>query len=48
LLGAALFLGLVTAGFFYFLMAAVAVFDAYRVGRALKEGRPVRKWQFFP
>ena len=26
----------------------VAIFDAYQVGAALRSGRPVGKWEFFP
>lgn len=29
-------------------ICAVAIIDAYQVGAALRSGRPVGKWEFFP
>jgi hypothetical protein len=44
---AAVVLGIATGGILYIPILVAAVIDAYRVGRALKAGEPVRKMQFF-
>ena len=45
---AAFIVGVLTSGVSFFVMAPLAAFDAYRVGAALRNGRAVGKWQFFP
>ena len=37
-----------TNGYSNIPLVAIALIDSYRVGKALKDGRAVRKWQFFP
>jgi hypothetical protein len=48
LLVVSLILLTLTGGASFLPVAAIAVFDAYRVGRALRDSRPVKKWQCFP
>ncbi|MBN2163900.1 MAG: zinc ribbon domain-containing protein [Pontiellaceae bacterium] len=38
----------VPTGFGPLLILVAALIDAYKVGNALKAGRPVKKWEFFP
>ena len=43
-----LILVFVTGGITFFLIRPIVIVDAFMVGRVLRTGRPVGKWQFFP
>ena len=45
---AACLIGVMTGGISFFVVAPLAIIDAYKVGVALRDGRAVGKWQFFP
>jgi len=45
---AACFIGILTGGLSFFVVAPLAIIDAYKLGVALRDGRAVGKWQFFP
>jgi len=46
--GGAIVAGIVTGGLSIFIVWPVAIIDSFMVGKALKSGRPVGKWEFFP
>lgn len=48
ILGIAFLGGMITGGLSFFIMAPIAIWDAYKVGKALKMGKTLTKWQWFP